>query len=80
MSGVKDFDKAWQEKDNEAIEFKARGKQYELPPSIPASIMFDAISLKKEYGEEEEIPMKRLWILPKRCWAKIKSMQCVTMG
>ncbi len=66
MGDVKDFDQAWAEKDNETIEFKARGEQYELPPSIPASIMFDAISLKKKYGDEEEIPDEKTMEIAKK--------------
>lgn len=66
MGDVKDFDKAWAEKDEETIQFKAKGEEYELPPSIPASIMFDAIRLKKEYGDEDEIPDEKTMEIAKK--------------
>jgi len=56
---MKDFDKAWKEKNQEGYSFKARGEEYELPPSVPASIMLEALNLKKEYGDEEELPPEK---------------------
>ena len=56
---VKDFDKAWDEKDEEGYPFKVLGREYELPPSVPASIMLEALNLKKEYGDEDELPPEK---------------------
>jgi len=53
---MKDFDKAWKEKDRKGYKFKVRGKSYELPHSAPASIMLELVRLAKSLGEDADIP------------------------
>jgi predicted alpha-1,6-mannanase (GH76 family) len=60
VSGVKDFDAAWKEKDDEGYKFKVKGREYELPPSVPAGVMLDSVRLHKEYDDEDEIPTEDL--------------------
>ena len=56
MSELKDFDQAWSEKEDEGYPFKVKGAEYELPPSVPAQAMLDALRLGEEYEADEPVP------------------------
>lgn len=56
MSELKDFDQAWSEKEDEGYSFKVKGTEYELPPSVPAQAMLDALRIGKEYDEDMDVP------------------------
>ena len=56
----KDFDKFFEEKQQEEkqekISFKFSGIEYEVPASMPAIIPVKMMRLKEEYGSEADIP------------------------
>jgi len=56
---VKDFDQAWDEKNEQGHPFKVKGREYELPPSIPAKVMLESLRLQEEYDTDDEIPNKK---------------------
>ena len=56
----KDFDDAWQEKEQEGPTFKAYGEEYELPPSPPATLVLSMNRLMKKHGAEANIPDSEL--------------------
>jgi len=55
---VKDFDKAWKEQNKEGYPFKVKGEEYELPPSVPAKAMLEALDMQEKYDADEDVPEK----------------------
>jgi hypothetical protein len=49
----KDFDAFFAEVDTEPVCFDFKGRKYELPPELPASVALRALALKGREAEEE---------------------------
>lgn len=56
MSKYRDFDTGWRERKQEPIRFRARGLDFELPPSLPAIVPLRAVQLRDEHGVDGNVP------------------------
>ncbi len=63
MSRFRDFDLAAAERKAEPLVFKWAGREYELPPALPAAIPLEALRLRMEYGTEADIPEHEMFKL-----------------
>ena len=52
----RDFDAFLAESQGEPLTFKLHGREYQLPPAAPASMVLKSIRMLKEYGAATEVP------------------------
>lgn len=76
MSKTIDFDAFRQERNREPVHLVIGGITYDLPPSIPAAVAIEVIALKKDLGEETDVPVDTLSMIGKAIfgeslWAKV---------
>lgn len=60
MSNLIDFDAFRAEQEGEPIQLKIGGVVYDLPTSMPAAVALDLIRLRKDLGEDEDVPPEAL--------------------
>ncbi len=67
---MKDFDKAWNEKEGDGYPFKVKGVEYELPPEVPAGVVLESMRLEDEYEEGEPVPAKEVTKIAERLFGR----------
>jgi hypothetical protein len=53
-----DFDAARAERENEPLLLRAYGRDFELPGSMPASVLLDVLRMQADYGDNAEVTVK----------------------
>ena len=57
MTRTVDFDAFRAEQKHEPVILHIGGEDYELPPSMPASVAVDLIHLKKRFNDDDDVPL-----------------------